>query len=74
MVAKLLNHSDSADTANYDRYGYDAETREALEQWAGYLEDFGLAQAVVRFDAKVAWQVDERWWAGACITSTNNAR
>ena len=33
VVSKLLNHSDAAVTAIYDRHSYDAEKREALEKW-----------------------------------------
>ncbi len=33
VVSKLLNHSDAAVTAIYDRHSYDAEKRDALERW-----------------------------------------
>ena len=34
VIGRVLNHADPEVTAVYDRYGYDAEKREALEQWA----------------------------------------
>ncbi len=36
-VAKILNHADSSVTAVYDRHGYDAEKRAALEWWGAKL-------------------------------------
>ncbi len=38
VVSKILNHVESSITAVYDRYGYDAEKRHALEAWAAHLE------------------------------------
>lgn len=32
VIAKLLNHVETGITAVYDRHGYDAEKREALER------------------------------------------
>ena len=37
-IGKVLNHADRSVTAIYDRHGYLAEKRHALEAWAGYLE------------------------------------
>jgi len=34
VVSKILNHVEPGITAVYDRHGYDAEKREALEAWA----------------------------------------
>jgi hypothetical protein len=63
VLAKVLNHTDSAVTAIYDRYSYDAEKREALEKWATHLETLGLEAAVAKLEAKVDWQVTGKWWA-----------
>ncbi len=38
VVGKLLNHAEPGVTAIYDRHGYDAEKRHALEAWAAHLE------------------------------------
>lgn len=38
VLMKVLNHADSTVTAIYDRHGYDAEKRHALETWAAHLE------------------------------------
>lgn len=38
VVAKLLNHTDRAITAVYDRHSYDREKREALEAWGRKVE------------------------------------
>ena len=38
-VSKILNHSDPSVTKVYDRYGYDAEKRQALDAWARRLGD-----------------------------------
>ena len=47
VVAKILNHVESGVTAIYDRHGYDAEKRHALEAWASHLEGilFGKPRA-----------------------------
>jgi integrase len=37
VVSKILNHVESGITAVYDRHGYDAEKRSALEKWEGHL-------------------------------------
>ncbi len=39
VVAKVLNHTERSVTAIYDRHGYDAEKRHALEAWAAHLEE-----------------------------------
>jgi integrase len=39
VVSKILNHVEQGITAVYDRYGYDAEKRHALEVWAAHLEE-----------------------------------
>lgn len=39
IIAKVLNHADTAVTAIYDRYSYDQEKREGLEMWADRLEE-----------------------------------
>ncbi|NJL26400.1 MAG: tyrosine-type recombinase/integrase [Thermoanaerobaculia bacterium] len=39
VVSKILNHAESGITAVYDRHGYDAEKRDALERWAAKLEE-----------------------------------
>ena len=33
IVSKILNHAEQHITAVYDRHGYDAEKRTALEAW-----------------------------------------
>ena len=37
-IAKVLNHSDSAVTAVYDRYAYDSEKKKALLKWGRRLQ------------------------------------
>lgn len=37
VIAKVLNHVEKGITSVYDRHGYDAEKRAALEQWAATL-------------------------------------
>jgi hypothetical protein len=39
VVSKILNHAETGVTAVYDRHGYDAEKRHALETWAAKLEE-----------------------------------
>ena len=39
VVGKILNHVEQGVTAVYDRHGYDAEKRHALDTWAAHLED-----------------------------------
>ena len=39
VIGKILNHVETNVTAIYDRHGYDAEKRHALEAWASHLED-----------------------------------
>ena len=38
VVSKILNHVESGVTAVYDRHGYDAEKRAALDFWGRHLE------------------------------------
>ncbi len=38
VVSKILNHVENSVTAIYDRHGYGAEKRHALESWASHLE------------------------------------
>ena len=38
-IAKILNHVETDITRIYDRHGYDAEKRHALEAWAAHLEE-----------------------------------
>ncbi len=38
VISKILNHVENSVTAIYDRHGYDAEKRHALEAWAAHLE------------------------------------
>ena len=38
-VSKILNHAEAGVTAVYDRHGYDAEKRQALEAWASRLQE-----------------------------------
>jgi len=49
VVGKILNHVESGVTRVYDRHGYDAEKRQALERWAQKLDDIlaGKAPKVV---------------------------
>ena len=54
VVGKILNHVEQGVTAVYDRHGYDAEKRSALDTWAAHLEDIlsGKARSnVVRLAA-----------------------
>lgn len=46
VVSKLLNHTDGAVTAIYDRNSYDAEKRHALEAWETSLIGAGLAHGI----------------------------
>jgi hypothetical protein len=39
VVSKILNHVETGVTAVYDRHGYDAEKRHALETWSARLEE-----------------------------------
>ena len=39
VVSKILNHVDNSVTAIYDRHGYDAEKRQALEAWGRRLQE-----------------------------------
>ena len=39
VVAKILNHAEVGVTAVYDRHGYDAEKRRALDVWGGRLTE-----------------------------------
>ncbi len=39
VISKILNHVENSVTAIYDRHGYDAEKRHALEAWAAHLEE-----------------------------------
>jgi integrase len=38
VISKILNHVESSVTSIYDRHGYDAEKRHALESWAAHLQ------------------------------------
>ena len=38
VISKILNHVETSVTSIYDRHGYDAEKRHALESWAAHLE------------------------------------
>ena len=38
VISKILNHVDSGVTPVYDRHGYDADKRKALNAWARQLE------------------------------------
>jgi integrase len=39
VVSKILNHAESGVTAIYDRHGYDAEKRAALNAWGSRIEE-----------------------------------
>lgn len=39
VVSKILNHVESGVTAIYDRHGYDAEKKHAMETWGNKLEE-----------------------------------
>ncbi len=39
VVSKILNHVETGVTAVYDRHGYDAEKRHALDSWATRIEE-----------------------------------
>ena len=39
IIQRLLNHTDSSVTAVYDRHSYDAEKRQALEQYEAWLTE-----------------------------------
>jgi integrase len=45
-VAKVLNHVETGVTAVYDRHGYDAEKRSALNAWADHLEGILAGEGV----------------------------
>lgn len=48
VVGKILNHVERGVTAIYDRAGYDAEKREALDVWAAELLRLVRAQSAVK--------------------------
>jgi integrase len=62
VLAKVLNHTDSAMTGIYDRYTYQAEKKDALDRWVGLLETLGLEEAIGKLEGKVAWQTEGKWW------------
>lgn len=62
VLAKVLNHTDSAVTGIYDRYSYNAEKRDALDKWALHLQGLGLEAAIAKLEAKVQWQTEGKWW------------
>ena len=39
VIGRILNHADRSITGMYDRYGYDAEKRAALDLWSERLAD-----------------------------------
>ena len=39
IIARILNHTDRSITAVYDRYSYEREVREALEEWSSKLDE-----------------------------------
>ena len=39
VLSRILNHADKGITSVYDRHGYDAEKRAALDAWAAKLRD-----------------------------------
>ena len=39
IVSKILNHAENSVTAIYDRHGYDAEKKDALEKWGNKLSE-----------------------------------
>ncbi len=47
VVSKLLNHVERGVTAVYDRHGYDAEKREALDAWGRHVAVLGAAHLVL---------------------------
>ena len=51
VVSKVLNHAESGVTAVYDRHGYDAEKRHALEAWGTRLAE--IVQGPAAETAKV---------------------
>ena len=51
-ISKILNHVETGVTSIYDRYGYDAEKRHALEAWAAHLE--GILSGEPRADNVVS--------------------
>ncbi len=53
VIAKVLNHVENGVTAVYDRHGYDAEKRHALEAWAAHLE--GILSGKPKADNVVTW-------------------
>ena len=55
VVSKILNHVETGITAVYDRHGYDAEKRAALDFWGDRLEAIiqdGKTGRVLRFEAR----------------------
>ncbi|MGC4086223.1 MAG: site-specific integrase [Vicinamibacterales bacterium] len=56
-VAKILNHVDCSVTAVYDRHGYDAEKRQALDWWGMKLAATidGTSGRLLPFTAEGAW-------------------
>jgi integrase len=52
VISKILNHTDASVTAIYDRHSYDAEKREALDNWARQLTGIIQGATVLPFAAK----------------------
>ncbi len=52
VIGKILNHVETSVTAIYDRHGYDAEKRHALDAWAAHLE--GILSGKPKADNVVA--------------------
>lgn len=65
VIGKVLNHVESGVTAVYDRHGYDAEKREALEAWGARLDGLGLSEALEKVQRTVEWRLGSRWWRQA---------
>ncbi len=54
VVAKLLNHAESGITAVYDRHGYDAEKRQALDAWGRRLQEIIHGGRVVQLHTRAS--------------------
>lgn len=59
-VSKILNHVETGVTAVYDRHGYDAEKRHALDAWAARLEEILSGKAATTNVVPLAAAAEQR--------------
>lgn len=62
VIARILNHKDSAVTAVYERYLYRKEKLAALELWSEKLGELGLGAVLDEIEGQVERRVGSGWW------------